>query len=123
VLGTDAPLLPHQLDRVAQRAGLGVARVGGGGEHSSGDLFLAFSTANVGSLNSYKVESTGNAPVPISMLPDTEITALFWAAIEATEEAILNALVAATTVVGRDGITAHAIPHDRLVEVMRAAGR
>jgi D-aminopeptidase len=123
VLATDAPLVPHQLDRVAQRAGLGVARAGGGGEHSSGDLFLAFSTANVEGLNSYKVESTGNPPVKISMLSDTEITRVFWAAIEATEEAILNALVAAETLSGRDGITGYALPHDRLVEIMTRYGR
>jgi len=123
VLATDAPLVPHQLDRIAQRAGLGVARAGGGGEHSSGDIFLAFSTANVGSLNSYKVESEGNAPVEISMLPDTEITPLFWAAIEATEEAILNALMAAVTLTGRDGITGYALPHDRLREIMTRFGR
>ncbi|MFL5738065.1 MAG: P1 family peptidase [Actinomycetota bacterium] len=123
VLATDAPLLPHQLDRVAQRAGLGVARAGGGGEHSSGDIFLAFSTANVGSLNSYKLESEGNAPVEISMLLDTEITPLFWAAIEATEEAIFNALVAAETLTGRDGITGYALPHDRLVEIMTRYSR
>ena len=123
VLATDAPLLPHQLDRVAQRAGLGIARAGGGGEHSSGDLFLAFSTADVESLNSYKLESEGNAPVEISMLPDTEITSLFWAASEAVEEAILNALVAAETLTGRDGITGYALPHDRLVEIMTRYGR
>jgi D-aminopeptidase len=122
VLATDAPLLPHQLERLAQRAGLGVARAGGGGEHSSGDLFLAFSTGNAGALRSYKVEGS---PVPfdIRMLADTGITDLFWAAIEATEEAILNALVAAESITGRDGITARAIPHDRLVELMTRFGR
>jgi D-aminopeptidase len=122
VLATDAPLLPHQLERLAQRAGLGVARVGGGGEHSSGDLFLAFSTANRGRLASYK-SGGPTAPITIEMLPDSAITDLFWAAIEATEEAILNALVAAETMTGRDGITAHALPHDRLLEVMERYGR
>jgi D-aminopeptidase len=122
VLATDAPLLPHQLERVAQRAGLGVARVGGGGEHSSGDLFIAFSVANRGRIASYKADAA-SAPVDVTMLPDAAITDLFWAAIEATEEAILNALVAAETMTGRDGITAHALPHDRLVEVMARYGR
>jgi D-aminopeptidase len=69
------------------------------------------------------VESEGNTPVEISMLPDTEITPLFWAAIEATEEAILNALVAAETLTGRDGITGYALPHDRLLEIMTRYGR
>jgi D-aminopeptidase len=123
VLATDAPLLPHQLERVAQRAGLGVARAGGGGEHSSGDLFLAFSTANTGSLSSYKVEADAKEPVGVSMLPDTAISDLFWCAIEATEEAILNALAAAETLTGRDGITAYALPHDLLVDIMTRFGR
>jgi D-aminopeptidase len=123
ILATDAPLLPHQLERVAQRAGLGVARAGGGGEHSSGDLFLAFSTANAGKLSSYKVDDSSSDPIDVAMLPDAGITDLFWAAIEATEEAILNALVAAETLTGRDGITAHALPHDELVEIMRKYGR
>jgi D-aminopeptidase len=76
----------------------------------------------VGALASYKMEQEP-VPVGLTMLPDGAITDLFWAAIESTEEAILNALVAAETMTGRDGITAHAIPHDRLVEVMVAAGR
>jgi D-aminopeptidase len=123
VLATDAPLLPHQLDRFAQRAGLGVARTGGGGEHSSGDLFLAFSTANASELDSYKVGIDASRPVSVSMLPDTAITDLFWASIESTEEAILNALVSAETMTGRDGITGHALPHDQLVEIMTHYGR
>jgi D-aminopeptidase len=122
VLATDAPLLPHQLDRLAQRAVIGIGRVGGGGEHSSGDLILAFSTANRDALRSYKVEQPPEA-LAIAMLPEGAISDLFWAAIEATEEAILNALVAAETMTGRDGITAHALPHDALVEVMTRYGR
>ncbi|MBI3647942.1 MAG: P1 family peptidase [Actinobacteria bacterium] len=122
VLATDAPLLPHQCERLAQRAGLGIARAGGAGEHSSGDLFLAFSTANRGRLASYK--DLGPAtPVEVTMLPDASISELFWAAIESVEEAILNALVAAETMVGHSGITAHALPHDALVDVMRRYGR
>jgi D-aminopeptidase len=122
VIATDAPLLPHQLERLAQRAGLGVARVGGGGGNSSGDIFLAFSTANGGRMKSYKAGSR-EEPLSVDMVPDASITPLFWGAIEATEEAILNALIAADTLVGRDGITAHAIPHDRLVEIMTKRGR
>jgi D-aminopeptidase len=122
ILATDAPLLPHQCERLAQRAGLGIARVGGAGEHSSGDLFLAFSTANRGRLTSHKIERA-RAPFDVTALPDGAISDLFWAAIEATEEAILNALVAAETMTGRDGITAHALDHDRLLEVMARFGR
>ncbi len=122
VLATDAPLLPRQCERLAERAGLGVARVGGGGEHSSGDLFLAFSTANRGRLASHKMERD-RAPFEVTALPDGAITDLFWAAIESTEEAILNALVSARTMTGRDGITAHAIDHHRLIEVMTQFGR
>jgi D-aminopeptidase len=122
ILATDAPLLPHQCERLAQRAGLGIARAGGAGAHSSGDLFLAFSTGNRGRLQSYKVE-THREPIEITMSADGAITDLFWAAIEATEEAILNALVAAETMVGRDGITAHALDHRMLVDVMRKYNR
>jgi D-aminopeptidase len=115
VLATDAPLLPHQCNRLAQRAGLGVARVGGGGENSSGDLFLAFATGN----RLITLESE-NDPFTrdVRALNDAWISDLFWAAIEATEEAIVNAIVAAETMTGRDGHTARAIPHDRLREVM-----
>lgn len=122
VLATDAPLLPHQCERLAQRAGLGVARVGGGGENSSGDLFIAFSTGNRGRMSLYKMAG-GPDPFDVTMLPDAGISALFWAAIEATEEAILNALVGAQTMVGRDGITAHALDHALLVETMSRYGR
>ena len=122
VLATDAPLLPHQCERLAQRAGLGIARAGGSGAHSSGDLFLCFSTANRGKLRSYK-DDLPAIPALVSMLPDTAISPLFWAAIEASEEAILNALCSAQTMTGRDGITAHALPHHRLEEVMTRFGR
>jgi D-aminopeptidase len=122
VMATDAPLLPHQCERLAQRASLGIARAGGAGEHSSGDLFIAFATGNAGKLHTYKAEEN-RAPIDVTMLPDNEMSDLFWAAIEATEEAILNALVAAETLTGRDGITAKALPHDRLVEIMTTYGR
>ena len=121
VLATDAPLLPHQCERLAQRAGLGIARAGGTGGHTSGDLFIAFATGNRLPLEvdgrprtlTYDVRAVG----------DGVIDALFDGAIEATEEAIMNALVAAKTTVGRDGVTAYALPHDRLLEVMARHGR
>jgi D-aminopeptidase len=95
-----------------------VARTGGAGEHSSGDLFIAFATAQ--RLPSTDA-ATDDAPLERSLraLDDNWISPLFWAAIESTEEAILNALVAAETMTGRDGHTAHRLPHDRLVDVWR----
>jgi D-aminopeptidase len=117
VVATDAPLLPHQCRRVAQRAGLGVARMGGAGEHSSGDLFIAFSTGNA------EVRLDEGPTGSVRMLADEFITPLFYAVIEATEAAILNALLGAETMTGRDGNTAHALPAERLIEVMRAYGR
>ena len=121
VVATDAPLLPQQCRRLAERAGLGVARGGGGGENSSGDIFLAFATGNRG----LQSELPAGAPltVPLQMLNDDHISELFWATIEATEEAVLNSLVAADTMTGRDGITFHALPHERLIEVMARYGR
>ena len=106
VVATDAPLLPHQCRRLAQRVALGVARTGGAGEHSSGDVFLAFSTGSRG------VPPDGNdhpaAPrFSVSVLHNAQLTALFYAVIEATEQAIVHALLAARTMVGRDGNTAH----------------
>ena len=122
VVATDAPLLPHQCERLAQRAGLGVARAGGTGGHTSGDLFIAFATGNRLPTEADE-HRPATLPYDVRAVGDGVIDALFDGVIEATEEAIVNALVAATTVVGRDGITAHAIPHNRLTEVMRAAGR
>jgi D-aminopeptidase len=124
VVATDAPLLPHQCERLAQRAGLGIARVGGTGGHTSGDLFIAFSTGNdLPTGTGEDFDPVGLGTYEVKVAGDIVVDELFDAVIEATEEAIVNALVAATTVVGRDNITAYAIPHDRLVEVMRAAGR
>ena len=121
VVATDAPLLPHQCRRLAQRASLGVARGGGGGENSSGDIFLAFATGNRGQ----QPDGAGDASATIglTMLNDNQLDDLYWATIEATEEAILNSMVAAETMTGRDGITFHALPHAQLVEVMRRYGR
>jgi D-aminopeptidase len=122
VVVTDAPLLPHQCDRLAQRAGLGIARMGGTGSNSSGDLFICFATGNR-SLPHTSFLSDPRLTVDVRSINDQVIDGLFDGVIEATEEAILNAMVAAETMTGRDGITAHALPHDRLVEVMTRYGR
>lgn len=121
VVATDAPLLPHQCTRLAQRASLGIARTGGVGEHFSGDLVIAFATGN----RLHKSEYGAVAPrtQPVTMLSDAGIDPLFEAAVDVTEESILNALVAARTTVGRDGVTAHALPHSRLSEMLAAYGR
>ena len=119
VLASDAPLLPHQCRRLAQRATIGVARTGGGGENDSGDIFLAFALGNRG----LTAEDEGDAAhQALTMLDDDHITELFWAAIEATEEAIVNALIAAETMTG-NGVTFHALPADRLLEIMAQYGR
>jgi len=120
VVATDAPLLPHQCTRLAQRPALGIGRCGGAGEPSSGDLVIAFATGNA----SVDAAAAGDGPAyGVSALRDDRLGPLFWAAIEATEEAIVNALVAAETMTGRDGITAHALPHERLTAVLAAYGR
>jgi D-aminopeptidase len=122
VVATDAPCLPHQCERLAQRAGLGMARVGGAGEHTSGDIFIAFATGNVGRIESYKTEEDMGI-IDIRMISDMAMTRLYHGVIEATEEAITNALIAAETMTGADDNTAYALPHDRLLEVMAAYGR
>src|SRR3954469_15477923 len=121
VLATDAPLLPHQCERLAQRAGLGIARAGGTGGHTSGDLFIAFATGN--RLPADDEDRPTAIVHEVRSAGDGIVDALFDGAIEATEEAIVNALVAAETMVGRDGITAHALPHDRPLEAMTRYGR
>jgi D-aminopeptidase len=117
VVATDAPLLPHQCARIAQRSGLGLARTGGLGATSSGDLFLAFATGNRG-MPAGEAPPETHGVIDLRGLVDTALDPLFEATVEATEEAIVNALVAAETMTGRDGITAHRLPHDRLIEVM-----
>jgi D-aminopeptidase len=112
IVATDAPLLPHQLKRLAKRAALGVARTGGTAGNGSGDIFIAFSTANPGAAKS----SAGLAQV--QMLTNDRITPLFNATVLATEEAIINALVAAETMTGIEGRTVHAIPHEPLKRVL-----
>ena len=122
LVATDAPLLPHQCQRLAQRAGLGLARSGGYGSTSSGDLFLCFATGNRG-LYPAEVEPDGQTFETVRSMIDDALDPLFEATIEATEESIANALVAAETMVGRDGIVAYELPKDRLVEVMARYGR
>ena len=122
VLATDAPLLPHQCERLAQRASLGLGRMGSIASHGSGDLFIAFATGNRGMSRSAG-ERDARPSVDVQMVVDRGINPLFQAAIEATEAAIVNALLAARTMTGRDGITAHALDHERLLDVMRRYGR
>jgi L-aminopeptidase/D-esterase-like protein len=116
VAATDAPLLPHQLERLVKRAALGIGIVGGRGEDSSGDIFIAFSTANP-----EVAKKTGTAQV--TMLPNERINPLFTAMVSATEEAIVNALIAAETMTGINGNTVYALPHDRLIEVLKKYNR
>src|SRR5687768_9778903 len=116
VVGTDAPLLPHQLKRLARRVSLGVGVLGGRGENTSGDIFIAFSTANP---EASKEEGTAQ----LTMLPNERINPLLRATVEATEEAIVNAMVAARTMRGIGGNTVHALPHERLREALRKYNR
>lgn len=116
VVATDAPLLSHQLKRLARRAALGVARTGSSSGNGSGDIFVAFSTAN----------PEANKPtgtVQLSMLPNERMNPLFEATVQATEEAIINALVAAETMTGIDGHKVFALPHDRLKQVLKKYNR
>ncbi len=116
IVGTDAPLLPHQLKRIATRVSLGMARTGGFGGNGSGDIFLAFSTANARTAGAQGVQR-------VEMLPNAAMNALFYGTVQATEEAILNAMLAATTMTGADGLRIHALPHERLVAALRKYGR
>jgi L-aminopeptidase/D-esterase-like protein len=116
VVATDAPLLPHQLRRLAKRVSLGVGNMGGRGEDSSGDIFIAFSTANQ---EAAKTEGLAQ----LTMLPNERLNPLFAATAAATEEAIVNAMVAAETMRGIDGNTVHALPHERLREVLKKYNR
>jgi L-aminopeptidase/D-esterase-like protein len=116
IVATDAPLLPHQLKRIARRATMGLARTGATSGNSSGDIFLAFSTANDG-------VASAQREIHVNMLSNSRISALFSATVEATEEAIVNALVAAETMTGRDGRRVEALPHDRLRELLKKYNR
>jgi D-aminopeptidase len=116
VIATDAPLLPHQLKRVVKRATLGIAKNGGIGGNSSGDIFIAFSTANSGAGKEADVAN-------LKMLPNDRINPIFAATVQATEEAIINAMIAAETMSGVNGNTVYAIPHERLKQVMKKYNR
>ncbi len=107
-VGTDAPLLPHQLKRLARRASLGLARTGSVSGNGSGDLFIAFSTANPGAADPAKPTQT------VQTIPNDRLDAIFEATVQATEEAIVNALVANQSMTGRDDHHVDALPHDRL---------
>ena len=117
VVATDAPLLPHQLKRLARRASLGLGRLGSISMNGSGDIFVAFSTANEEAV----ANVSGRAEV--SMLANEELNPIFEGAIQATEESIVNSMVAAEDMNGVNGRRIYALPHDRLQEVLRRHGR
>ncbi|HXN29522.1 MAG TPA: P1 family peptidase [Candidatus Acidoferrales bacterium] len=117
VVATDAPLLPGQIKRLAKRVTLGLGRLGSISGDGSGDIFIAFSTANAGAGLEQKTA------VALQMLPNDRMDALFEATVQATEEAVVNALVAAKTMTGADGHTVEALPHDRLREVLKKYNR
>jgi D-aminopeptidase len=115
---TDAPLLPHQCERLAQRCALGIGRTGGAGETSSGDLILAFSTLRQGVPAAEAVARDLPRTIPVTMVVDPYLDALFHAAVEATEAAIVNALLAGETMTGRNGATAHGLGAERLMDAL-----
>ena len=116
VVATDAPLLPHQLHRLVKRASLGLGREGSISSNGSGDIFVAFSTANRGAAGD-------TARVSVQMLPNGKLDPLFAATVQATEEAVTNAMIAAVTMTGADSIQAHRLPHERLVAILRKHNR
>ena len=116
VVATDAPLIPTQLKRMARRASLGLGRDGSYSGDGSGDIFVAFSTANPGAASSKGVHD-------LKMLPNDSLDPLFLATVQATEEAVVNAMIAAETMTGIDGHTAIALPHDRLRQVLKKYNR
>jgi len=116
VVATDAPLLPHQLKRIARRVPMGIAKTGAYGGNGSGDIFIAFSTANAGA-------GSRSGTKRVDMLPNDSMSAFFHATVQATEEAIVNALVAAETMTGINGNMKHAIPHIRLQQILKKYNR
>ncbi|RMD64468.1 MAG: S58 family peptidase [Alphaproteobacteria bacterium] len=117
IIATDAPLMPHQLKRLARRCALGIGRSGAVGAHTSGDIFLAISTANAAAA------AAAGTVVSADMVPDPDLTPLFTAVVQAIDEAVLNALVANETMTGRDGHTVTALPHEAVREVLRRHNR
>ena len=122
IVATDAPLLPNQCQRLAQRPSLGLGRMGSYASHGSGDLFLAFATGNRG-ISDTDDRRPSSHTVPLRMVDGAYISPLFEMAVEATEEAIVNALLAAETMIGRDGITAHALDGERARAILQEHGR
>ena len=116
IVATDAPLLPHQLKRIAQRVQLGIAKMGGLGGNGSGDIFLAFSTANKNAFNRNKTTT-------VQLYPNDQIGVLFAATVQATEEAIVNALFAAKTMVGINGNTIYELPKEAVVRLLKKFNR
>src|SRR5205807_2607503 len=116
VVATDAPLLPHQTKRLARRATMGLARTGSTSGNGSGDIFIAFSTANPNA-------AASKGPATVTMVPNDELNPVFEAAVQATEEAIVNAMVGAETMTGVDGHKVFALPHDRLRDVLKKYNR
>jgi D-aminopeptidase len=116
VVATDAPLLPHQLKRIARRASLGVARTGSVSGNGSGDIFIAFSTANP-----HADDPPG--PNEVKTVSNERISTLFEATVEATEEAIVNAMVGAKTMTGVNGRTVVELPHERLQQILKKYNR
>jgi L-aminopeptidase/D-esterase-like protein len=122
VVATDAPLLPHQLKRLARRASLGLARTGAVSGNGSGDLFLAFSTANAAAA-ARETATTQFRPATVEALSNDDMNPLFESVVESVEEAIINALVAGETMTGRDDHVAEALPIPRVLEILRRHGR
>src|SRR5688572_24774129 len=116
IAATDAPLGPHQLRRIAQRISLGIGRTGGTGGNGSGDIFLAFSTANPGAFRR-------GGPSSIQMMSNDDMNGVMDATVDATEEAIINAMIAAKTMTGLNDNTIYAIPHDQVRDILRKYGR
>jgi L-aminopeptidase/D-esterase-like protein len=115
-VATDAPLLPHQVQRLARRATLGLARTGSTSGNGSGDIFIGFSTANRGA-------AAARATVNVSMLPNDSLNPVFEATVQATEEAIVNAMVAAETMSGANGSKVTALPHQELRDILKKHDR
>jgi D-aminopeptidase len=117
VVATDAPLLPKALERLARRAGMGLARAGSSAGHGSGDFFIAFSTG-------LRIPRAGGQPLrTVEVIDDEYLDPFFDAVVEATEAAIVDSLFRAETVEGRDGNVVNALPVERTLELLAAAGR